>query len=114
MGWTLECHSPNEYIIRKGDVGDEMFIIGHGSVQVDHGDKVIAELKAGQFFGEIALLEDTIRTADIRSKNYCDLYTFNKVDFLAVIEKYPHLGSKFKSIYKKRTNDRTKSSKHAA
>lgn len=98
-------HSPNEYIIKKGDVGNEMFIIGHGEVEVSTGEKVLASLKAGQFFGEIALLEDTIRTADVQSKAYCDLYTFKKEDFLEVIEKYPDLGEKFENIYKKRESD---------
>ncbi len=99
-------HSPNEYIIKKGDVGEEMFILGHGEVQVNVGEKVVAELKAGQFFGEIALLEDTIRTADVKSKAYCDLYTFKKEDFIEVISKYPDLGERFKAIYRKRSEDR--------
>ena len=100
-------HSPNEYIIRKGDVGEEMFIIGHGSVQVTAGEKTLAELKEGQFFGEIALIEDTIRNADVQSKAYCDLYTFKKEDFMAVIEKYPHLGEKFEEIHQKRIQERS-------
>lgn len=98
-------YSPNEYIIKKGDIGEEMFIIGHGEVEVCIGERIIAELKAGQFFGEIALLEDTIRGADIKAKAYCDLYTFTKKDFLEVIEKYPELGEKFKQIYRKRKTD---------
>ena len=99
-------HSPNEYIIKKGDVGDEMFIIGHGELEVSAGEKVLAEIKAGQFFGEIALLEDTIRNADVISNSYCDLYTFKKDDFLDVIEKYPNLGDKFQQRYKKRASDK--------
>lgn len=99
-------HSPNEYIIRKGDHGEEMFIIGHGEVQVTSGDHILAELKAGQFFGEIALIEDTIRNADVQSKAYCDLYTFKKNDFVEVITKYPHLYEKFNEIYQKRSTDK--------
>jgi len=99
-------HSPNEYIIRKGDTGVEMFIIGHGEVQVTSGEQIIAELKTGQFFGEIALIEDTIRNADVQSRAYCDLYTFNKNDFLEVTAMYPDLGEKFQKIYKKRRTDR--------
>jgi hypothetical protein len=98
-------YSPNEYVIKKGDQGDEMFIIGHGDVEVVNADKVLAELKAGQFFGEMALLEDTIRSTDIVSKSYCDMYLFRKEDFLAVIEKYPDLGDKFRSTYYKRKSD---------
>ena len=107
-------YSPNEYIIKKGDVGEEMYIIGHGEVEVSMGEKIMAELKAGQFFGEIALLEDTIRVADIKAKAYCDLYTFKKEDFLEVIQKYPELGEKFKEIYKKRKSDNQDSSHQAA
>ena len=100
-------HSPNEYIIKKGDLGEEMFILGHGKVQVITGDKVLDELKEGQFFGEIALIENTVRNADVRSIEYCDLYTFNKSDFLEVIKKYPTLGEKFREIYYKRAGDKT-------
>lgn len=98
-------HSPNEFIIRKGDTGEEMFIIGHGELEVTTGEKVINELKAGQFFGELALLQDTVRSADVRTNSYCDLYTFRKDDFLEVIEKYPTLGEKFQERYQKRQND---------
>lgn len=97
--------SPYEYIIKKGEMGSEMFIIGHGEVEVTMGEKVVAQLKAGQFFGEIALLEETIRSADVKSKAYCDLYTFKKEDFLEVTEKYPDLMEKFEQIYRKRKSD---------
>lgn len=107
-------HSPGEYIIKKGDVGDEMFIIGHGDLQVVTAEKVLAELKAGQFFGEMALLEDTIRNADVQTKAYCDLYTFKKSDFLEIIEKYPNLEEKFKSRYHKRLSDNKNTHRRAA
>lgn len=98
-------HSPNEYIVRKGDVGEEMFIIGHGDVEVSAGEKVLSELKSGQFFGEIALLEDTVRSADVKTTSYSDLYTFKKEDFKQITLKYPHLGEKIASRYKKRKSD---------
>jgi len=107
-------HSPNEYIIKKGDVGEEMFILGHGEVEVTMGEKVVTTLKAGQFFGEIALLEDTIRGADVKARAYCDLYTFKKSDFLEVISKYPDLGDKFRNIYTKRKSDNESQAKKAA
>jgi len=100
-------HSPNEFIIRKGDMGGEMFIIGHGELEVSSGEKVLNELKAGQFFGEIALLQDTVRGADVKTNSYCDLYTFNKEDFLEVIVKYPTLKTKFEQRYKKRKADQS-------
>lgn len=95
-------YAPNDFIINKGDVGEEMFIIAHGEVEVLVQENAVATIKAGQFFGETALLEDTIRNADVCAKTYCDLYILKKDDFLEVIEKYPALGHKFKSIYAER------------
>ena len=106
-------HSPNEFILRKGDIGEEMYIIGHGEVTVTHGENIIAELKSGQFFGEIALIEDTIRNADVQTKAYCDLYTLNKKDFHEITLKYPHLKEKFEETYQKRATDSKNISKAA-
>lgn len=85
-----------------------MYIIGHGEVDVKTGDKHLASLKEGQYFGEVALLEETIRNADVSSKSYCDLYVFKKEDFLEVIGKYPELYDKFTSLYRRRNDDRRK------
>jgi hypothetical protein len=97
--------SPSEYIIRNGTVGEKMFIIAHGEVEVVQEHKTLATLKDGQFFGEIALLEESKRVADVKSKTYCDLYTLHKDDFIEIVERFPKLGEKFKQIYRKRKND---------
>lgn len=100
-------HSPNEYIIKKSDIGEEMFIIGHGEFEVSSGEKIYAVLKDGQFFGEMALLEDTIRSMDVVSKSYCDLYKLTKEDFLEITKKYPDLLDRFESKYKRRKSERS-------
>ncbi len=90
---TRKYYAPSESIIRRGEMGHEMYIIGHGKVEVKvpPHKHVVAELKDGQFFGEIALLHETLRTADVEAKTYCDLYILTKEDFLKVVEKYPDL-----------------------
>lgn len=85
-------YSPGQYMIKVGDIGEEMFIIHHGDAEVTLEDgTVVATLGEGQFFGEVALLEETTRTANVRAKNYCDVYKLNKSDFLDVIKKFPEL-----------------------
>ena len=80
---------PNEIIVTEGEVGNEMFFIWDGSVEVyiddadneETGRKVLARLKEGEYFGEIALMcELAIRTASARSLTFCDLYTLTKQD----------------------------------
>lgn len=56
-------------LFHEGDPGREMFIIQKGRVQVrkrvDSGEKVLAELGEGEFFGEMALLEGMNRSATV-------------------------------------------------
>lgn len=100
--------TPNSLIIKQGEKGDKMFIIAHGNVEVISNEHIIGRLQEGQFFGEIALIEDTIRVADVRTNVYCDLYTLSKIHFLEVTKRYPELEKRFKVIYKQESRERKK------
>jgi len=82
---------PDDYIVRKGETGREMYFISRGSVRVVSGDETTtyATLTDGQFFGEIALLLATERTATIRANDYCDIYRLDQETFNHIIERYP-------------------------
>ncbi len=82
---------PDDYIVRKGETGREMYFISRGSVRVVSGDEqtTYATLTDGQFFGEIALLLATERTATIRANDYCDIYRLDQETFNRIIERYP-------------------------
>jgi CRP-like cAMP-binding protein len=74
-----------EYIVCAGDVGREMFFIMRGVVEVlvpapDDPDEevVIASLRSGQYFGEIALLEDVVHTASVQTVSLCELLVLEK------------------------------------
>ena len=63
-------YGPGELILRRGDPGDSMFVIYRGNVQVwlpsrDGNPQQVAELKPGNFFGEMALLTGEPRNADV-------------------------------------------------
>ncbi len=80
----------NDIIIGEGDRGDALYIISHGWVKVykeaDEG-KVIAELRDGDFFGEIALLGDQVRTATVKAMIPTTLLRLTRKDVLALAEK---------------------------
>jgi monovalent cation:H+ antiporter, CPA1 family len=71
---------PNERIVRKGDVGDSVFFIGSGAVEVILRERHI-RLGTGDFFGEMALLTGQPRTADVVAQTYCRLLELRKMDF---------------------------------
>ncbi|MBN1501726.1 MAG: ion transporter [Spirochaetes bacterium] len=96
--------TPNDYIVKKGDMGTDMFFISKGSVDVvsEDGNIVYATLTSGQFFGEIALLLSSPRTASIRSNSYCDLYRLDKSTFEHVLHRYPEFETDIKVLAEKR------------
>ncbi|MBI2966905.1 MAG: ion transporter [Bacteroidetes bacterium] len=99
-------YSPGDFIITKGEIGNEMFFISRGAVEVvsDDGKTVYATLSEGNFFGEIALLLSVPRTASIRAVGFCDLYKLQKSDFEKVLNNYPD----FKTHIEKHAEERAK------
>ena len=61
---TRRSFAAGESIVERGDAADEMFVIRAGRVEIRRDDGVVAELVAGDFFGEMSLLESLPRDAD--------------------------------------------------
>jgi CRP-like cAMP-binding protein len=104
-----QFYGPGDTIIRIGELGDEMYVIGHGVVDVILEDgSVVAQLHEGQFFGEAALLKETTRNANVRASTYTDLYRLSKEDFIRIIELHPELLENMENVTTRRKNDRRK------
>ncbi len=76
---------PNETIIRQGERGTSLFLVARGVVAVsksdDHGpSRRIASLRAGDFFGEMAILTSKPRSATVTAVSSCQLYELGKRD----------------------------------
>ncbi|CAA6605483.1 Cyclic nucleotide-binding protein [Rhodospirillaceae bacterium LM-1] len=78
---------PGERLVRKGDPADAMFLIVSGEVEVEVGDQS-RRLKSGDFFGEIALLEKTTRTATVRAVSTCQLLVLEVNDFERLLDSH--------------------------
>ncbi len=84
-----------EVIVREGDAGAEMFFIESGRVRVTRGEGartlLLAELEAGDLFGEMALLTGSPRSATVLALSDVDLWVMSKADFDDVVTAYPNL-----------------------
>src|SRR5262249_23833053 len=79
MALRPQTAAPGETIIRKGEPGSEMYLICRGDVEVlDGAGRVIAAMREGDCFGEVALLLSEPRTATVRARTLCDLFVLEK------------------------------------
>ena len=85
-----------ESIFQQGEPGLGMYIIARGtvSIQSEPSGRELVQLSDGTFFGEIALLNEVIRTATARAKTDCTLLSLFQPDLLSLLERNPRLGVK--------------------
>ncbi|MDP3212320.1 cyclic nucleotide-binding domain-containing protein [Methylotenera sp.] len=82
----------DQVIIQQGAVGDYYYLVEHGSLLVSRADGVnapsvlVAELKAGDAFGEEALVSDNKRNATVTMKTDGQLLRLNKHDFVVLLK----------------------------
>jgi len=77
-------------IIKKGQVGDCMYFIAAGEVEVDLPGKKVT-LGEGAFFGEMALLGSNLRSANITTTRVSKLLVLDLVDFRLLMARHPDL-----------------------
>ena len=85
-----------EQIVREGEPGEEMFFIESGRVQVVRGTgpqaMLLAEMGAGDLFGEMSLLTGNPRSATVAALSDIDLWVMTQSDFDTMVTAYPNLG----------------------
>jgi CRP-like cAMP-binding protein len=75
-------------IIRQGDPGDRFYVLLEGEVQVLRDGEAIAELRAGDFFGETALLLDMPRNATIQVSRHALTWSITRSAFQRLVGGY--------------------------
>ena len=89
-------YKKNEVIFNQGDIGLGMYIIVRGTVDIvcNPGRHILAELHDGDFFGELALLDESPRSATAVTTMPGELLCFFKPELLGLINRNPKLGGK--------------------
>jgi len=96
---TSRSFPKNTVVIHENDPADSLFVIESGKVKVYCSDKngkefIMNTQGAGDYFGELALLDDSTRSASVRTVEksaFCIIY---KEDFNRVLDEHPGIGRK--------------------
>ncbi len=86
-----EQFSKNKLIVRAGDKTETLYVVLSGRIKVAMGDEhgkevVLAILRAGEYFGEMALLDGGSRSANVSALETCELLTLSKHEFHQCLE----------------------------
>lgn len=97
-GFLHERHYlPGEIVFDQGEEGQALYVILSGRVVICHPGKAalpIAELGPGDFFGELALLDDAPRSAQARASTETQLAVFFRGDFERLLDSHARIASR--------------------
>lgn len=94
---SLIRHYPkNSTIFVRGEDGDRLFAILQGRVKIsifseEGREIVLAVMRTGDFFGEIAFLDGHARTADATAVEDCEILSIGRGDFYPILEGHPDI-----------------------
>jgi CRP-like cAMP-binding protein len=91
---TRRVYAPGEWIIQQGAPALALYVIlrGHARAQKDgEQDRTPGELYAGDFFGELALIEEHARTASVKAVEETECILFVSWEFLPLLKEHPQM-----------------------
>jgi voltage-gated potassium channel len=91
----------HQVVVRRGEPADAMFFIMSGEVEVDVLPNPV-RLTKGQYFGEIALIRDTTRTATVTTLSECQLLALDVADFRQLTAQHPDLREAIRRVAESR------------
>ncbi|GHV69978.1 Crp/Fnr family transcriptional regulator [Spirochaetia bacterium] len=99
-------YSKGSMFFAEGEPGEELYIIQKGSVKiskvVDDQEVLIAVLRGGDIFGEMAMLEQKPRAASAVAHEDCMVTVVNRVNFTEMVQKQPQLVARLTTLQAER------------
>ncbi|NLB34496.1 MAG: cyclic nucleotide-binding domain-containing protein [Elusimicrobia bacterium] len=90
-----EQYGEKDLIFKEGDIGDSMYILNSGEVEITKEGRTLARLSAGSLFGEMSFFEADTRSASVIACGDVSLFKINNSDFQEFLFKYPDAGMSF-------------------
>jgi CPA1 family monovalent cation:H+ antiporter len=99
--YFLGAH-PGLHVVRADDVGFELYIILAGTADVIQDGKTIATLGKGDVFGEMAVLGNIHRNADVVATSVMSMISMRGNDFRRLVADYPEVERRLRNLAEER------------
>ena len=94
--------TPGQVICRQGETADSFYLVRIGFVKVSQthpgGEMVLAYLSRGEYFGETALLDETVRTASCTALDHVEVVRISADDFSSMTRQFPGVRRKLEDV----------------
>jgi CRP-like cAMP-binding protein len=100
--------SPGRVLTREGGTGHEFIVILEGEVEIRQDDKVIATCGAGDYVGEIALIDQRPRTATVVATSPAVLEVIGQREFAELLAEEPEIADRIRATAAQRLADDAK------
>ena len=85
--------APGDFLFREGDKGEKMYVLLEGEIDICLGDFVLETVGPGALIGEMALIDNSPRTANAVAKAACRLAEIDRRRFHFLVQQTPHFAT---------------------
>ena len=85
--------APGDFLFREGDSGEKTYVLLEGEMEILLGDFVLETARPGTLIGEMALIDDSPRTAGAVAKTSCRLAEIDRRRFHFLVQQTPHFAT---------------------
>lgn len=103
-GLRLIVYEPGEIVVTEGEPGDSLFVVTSGEVRAFIRDRAgrnleVRRLGEGDFFGEVAVLSGTPRTATITAADRCELLQLDRASLDRILQTHPNVKKVLQEVH---------------
>jgi CRP/FNR family transcriptional regulator, cyclic AMP receptor protein len=108
LSFDIRRHLAGEAIFQKGGVGFEMFFVKQGEIELRLGERVLATLARGDIFGEMALVDDSTRSASAVALSDAEIVPVSEKQFVELVREAPSFAIDVMRVLAQRLRSETK------
>ena len=84
-------YAPGDEMVREGSSGTALYVMLSGDARVERAGERIGSVTAGDFFGELALIEEHPRSASVIADTEVECLLFPAWEFTALLQEHPEI-----------------------